>query len=198
MKSVWRQLLKKQISPGGIEELDSSQLLSTWGLPKDGHSVQDQACAAFYIHALTECSSGRPFGTKADADALAEPYYSAARVCRDMLTFPPYPSDDEARALETAANYIEKRIRWQHEHLLESPYTVGQRTNRVRGFSNRERGLVRALALEVHKIFGGYLYQTISTVANVALDLKGRQQIDKSDAVDWCRGLNKHRSLKAS
>jgi hypothetical protein len=115
-----------------------------------------------------------------------------------MLMAPPFPSGEEARALELAAEYIENRIRWQHEHLLKSPYTVGQRTNRKRGSGNRERGLVRRLAVEAHRIFGSYLYGTISTVVNVALGLKGREQIRKSEAVDWCRGLNKRASLKVS
>ncbi|MCW5686318.1 MAG: hypothetical protein KIT85_18130 [Pseudolabrys sp.] len=200
MKSVWRQLLKQNVEASVISTLRGYQRLRSYDLPERDFTTQQQACSAFYAYTVIECTSKRTIGVRADADLLAEHYLAAARITRGFATeFRHFVSPDEALALDIAADCIEREIKWQHTHLLASPYIVGQRTNRVRSFKNLERATVRVLAVELHRLFGSYLLQTVGTVATVALDLK--KQISKSDAKHWCahldRGANKGMTKKA-
>lgn len=197
MKSVWRQLLKRNVEPNAISTLQGYQRLRSYDLPEHHFIIQQHACAAFYAYTVVECSSKRTIGIRADADGLAEQYLSAVRTLRGFAAeFRHFVSPDEALALELAANCIERETKWQHAHLLASPYIVGQRTNQVRSFGNLERATVRALAVELHRIFGSYLLQTVGTVATVALNLKN--QISKSDAKHWCADLDRSANKGAS
>lgn len=198
MVAVWRELRRIKVRPAAISRLKPYQRLRTWEISDAGVSLNEQACAAlFAFSAFNFSNSPRTIGTRSQAEALAALDFDAAEVCRRLACEAP-PLSPERRALEVAAEFIKNHTRWKLEHLLSSPYTIGDRSSRPDNNDSKgqklgpgarveARGRVRALAAETHAIFGQYLYGTVATVATVALQID--PTISKQDVRNWCSDL---------
>ena len=183
MKSVWSELLSEDVTADAIPR---RLRMSNWGLSERGVSLQEQACVALFAYVAIEFSLPRPAGTLRDADALAAPYLSAARICRELIHEAPHPSPEEKWALELAAAYIDEWTSWQLNQLKASPYTIGQRSNERKGrpfrsFSNITRGRVRDLKEMAEAIFPALRPGIIATIASVALG----EEISSKSVNNW-------------
>jgi hypothetical protein len=184
MESVWPMLLRTSVTPDAIARLPDDQRMGHWDLADRGSSLQEQACFALFAFAVTEFSLARPTGTQREADARAAPYFAAADMCRAIVHQAPFPSPDEKKALELSASYIENWTDWQLNHLKNSPYTVGERSNQNRGFDNNTRARVRALAMATHAIFNKPMRRVVATITMVALGTD--KEITPRSVINWC------------
>jgi hypothetical protein len=195
---VWQKLLRIDITPEAIARLPDDRRLKHWGFPEERISSSEQACLALFTDTVVEFALNRltptghdvrPAGTSRDTEKFAAPYFAAARVCKGLMHQPPLPSPEQKATLEAAANYVESWTRWQLEH-QEKAYLVGERTNQNRGFDNKVRARVRALAATVETIFGKPLHRTVAMIANAALvPLKtndGREgKLTDREVINW-------------
>lgn len=191
MRNVW-QTLRKQAKkthdgramadrladlPSSLRLEDASSL---------GVSLPDQACAAFYALVVTELGIPKRAATRSNIAAMAEPWHSAAELCKAAIHLPGRPGREPelARALETAAAYLDKSGRYiKEQSQKESPYTI-KRSSRARG-DDTTRGRVRALAMGAKAIFGSYEYGSVATVASVAL----QTNVSAKSVENWCEDL---------
>jgi hypothetical protein len=180
MKSVWRELRRAKARRDRLDQLPSWQRLQTWEINLDV-SVEDEAHAAFIAFVIVEFGSSRTVCTRAEAEELSTRYI--VPLC--------------AAAREAAASENEilldraKFYEWQRDHLLRSPYCIGDRRCRRRLCNwefgdNLARGRVRALAAWTRRVWGQPLYGTIAKVASVALETK----IARKSVINWCHDLS--------
>ncbi len=184
MKDIWPALLRIAKEEVGIDGIGNWQRLTTWGIFDQGVSRQEQACAALFAYAVVEFSGERVVGTRSDFDQFAKESLSAAELCRAAIERDGRPRIDPAlaAALKVVADYFEEQ--GQRRLQSGSPYVV-ERSSRARG-EDVKRGRVRALALEMHRLFGSFRYGTTATIAMVALE---GSKISARDVENWCSKL---------
>ena len=150
MKPVWNELKKANVEREAIDKLKSRQCLSTYGIPTrilallpvgspNRISLQDEALAAFFVAAVIELSFDRPIWTRSQ---IAK---SVSRAIIDNK--PDHPLADPER--------------WSSAYIVD-------RSSKARG-NDEHRCRLRALAYEMHKIYGSFNYGTVANVATVAL-----------------------------
>ncbi len=180
MKEVWRILRRAKVSQQTINALPGwRRLAETQGVP-----LEDQACAAFFAYAVMELSNRREIGTRSQFDAFARPWFAAAELCRWVTENEPRVRIDPefAQSIARVGVYFEDEGRSREQK--GSPYVL----ERSSGQRNDDgvRGRVRALATEMHKMFGHFFYRTVATVAMIAMQV---DDIDEHKVRNWCSDL---------
>lgn len=186
MEAVWRVLQRTEARKSGFDSVDSFQRLRSWGIPEDGLSLQQLACAALFAFAAWELNSPKPVITHEKIGDLTKRCLDAARLCRspDFNLLPMTPKLSEA--LSIVGQYFENNAQmWEKR---TSPYIIG-RSSGTRGTPGEDetRIHVRVLASETRRLFGSFLYGTVATIATVGLEIK--PAIKEKSVQNWCSGL---------
>jgi hypothetical protein len=193
MESVWRQLRRRQVARDVARRFDENERLSSYNLSERRVSANERACAAFFICVASRIGSLSPrkVWTLPQAKKQAAQWASAGELCRSIMDEPMFFK--QRAAASTMADFFEK-----HAESLEekgcfanldqrvAPYILG-RSSRRRG-DDIVRAHARAIAADVHRIFGAWLDGTVATVAAVAL---GRpQKISRKSMENWRKNLH--------
>jgi hypothetical protein len=181
MERVWLVLCRQPIIPGIVEKLALQLRLSTYNFILDEPaSPQDEAIAALFAFIVIEFGQqpaaglpaelaaklSRPHGSVADVKRIAKPYRDAAAICRSMISEEaPHPSPEQKRALEVAADYIDRWALWMSARAMNSPYFVGKRTGKL---GTELRSQFSTLTAAVYAIYGIRMPYTVATMTNVA------------------------------
>lgn len=185
MKAVWRVLQRTEARKSGFDSVDSFQRLRSWGIPEDGLSLQQLACAALFAFAAWELNSPKPVITHEKIEDLTKRCLDAARLCRspDFNLLPMTPKLSEA--LSIVGQYFENNAQmWEKK---TSPYIIGRSSGTRARVSDETRIHVRVLASETHRLFGSFLYGTVATVISVGLEIE--PAITAKRVENWCSGL---------
>lgn len=197
MKSVWVRLQRAKVAQDLIDKLPSRQRLSSFGIPTRKISLEEQACAALFVGAVIELSFNRTVLTRPQIKRWSAQWRATADVCRLIMDNEPGPRADLQlmKAFAIVENYLKDGA--QEMEQRNGPYVLpgssGKKPDddKLRGGRrDKLRGRVRALAREMHKIYGSFRYETVVEIANIAL--LPEPEIDKEDVRDWCASLSRH------
>jgi hypothetical protein len=190
MAAARRELLQRTPVENGLTRLPGWQRPPAWDLASA--SPREEAFAAVFMFALVECSQARSIGTRKDAEELAGRYFEAAHICRQVACERPA----ETQELVRVADVIDRHTRWQFERLLKSPYIIGVRSSGTRNKlryghrsedDDKARAYGRALAAQIHAIYGVFLYGTVAKIVTVALQTS--RPVTRRDVINWCADL---------
>jgi hypothetical protein len=204
MEGVWRTLktqAKKQVAEnaekfaGRLDALDSLWRMQTWDVSDLDVSLEEQACAAFFLIILVELGVPKSAVKDHDIRKEIERWRFAAGMCREALEVPHKGRLDRdlARALTTSAGYFEEWAKFIGTASKNSPHVIGRAgQNRAPGGEKDKsgddaiRGHVRAIAIATRDIFGSFLCGTVAKAASVALDRPTEKPITGKSVENWC------------
>jgi hypothetical protein len=180
MKLKWKYLRGRKVRPDVLAGFENRQRLETYDIRIKDVSPQDRACAAFFVYTVGELVNQRDIWTRQRAGQSAEPYLSAAKLCRREMHEPlPMVNAELATALSMTAQYLEDQAGLRQQN----PYIV-ERSSKARG-DDKVRALVRLLAAQAFTLWGSFLYGVIATVASIAFE----RTVSPRNVRNWCEGL---------
>jgi hypothetical protein len=196
MDPVWKSLKRAKVAQDSIDQLDDWQRLRAYDIPVSDMLVpiEDEACAAFFAGAVVELNLPRDVLMRSQIKERSERWLAAAGVCREIMDTEPRPKADPQLLrnfaivesyLKTGAAKMEQR---NNAYVLLESSGTKPRGDELQGRPRDElRVKVRALALEMHKIYGQFRYGTVAKVTNIALLLE--PEIKEKDVRNWCDHL---------
>jgi hypothetical protein len=155
--------------------------------PGERGAPNDEACAAFFVAAVTELTTHRrQLCTRAEIEAETHPWISPARwrdaleVIRSIRERESHAKTELLKAVLIMESHLEDGVRQRERH---DPYVLERSSGRRNDDVLRSK--VRRLAVETQKIFGKCQYRIIAKVVQVALDVN----INERTVRIWCAGL---------
>ena len=182
MKSVWQYLLRRA-QPVCSEIPDEFKLTAIFlGPSETSVSVQEQACALFFLHVVLELCGQWAATTRQEIENSVAPWRSAAEQCRSAIGClrSSAANRELVEALSLAAKHFEARAQVAGED-AHSPYTLKRRSGKPEDNTVR----VRALALISRGLYGSFQYGVLASVATVAL----QTNVTEKDVRNWCSDL---------
>jgi hypothetical protein len=204
MKVVWDYLMNAKVEQKGIDTLHPHERLKFYGI-EESVSLSEQACAGLFIHAAMQFSNPHtPIAwTMAQAGKMAEPFFSAAKLCQWIMSDPMFAGDREFVAaasimmpnLERYGRRLKEQGRLVEFGQHDSPFILKRgswqksKSEEAIMRDQKIRGQVRELAYFVRRLFGSSSYwdRPVAIIVTVALDLK--PPVPTKTVADWCRNL---------
>jgi hypothetical protein len=195
MKAVWKVLQNANVSEAGLDCVESFQQLRSWGIskydlplqdfPPPDFSLQDHACAALFAFAAWELNSPKPVVTRTKIEGSVKQYTDAANLCRSTTHYDYLHSAHPE--LDAALSIVGWFFRDQARKIeqMAGPHVI-KRSSKTRG-DDETRIHARALATEMHRLFGSFHCVTVATIATVGLGIE--PAVSAKSVENWCSSL---------
>ncbi len=194
METVWRFLLRQNVDQEAVAQhllFNDAGLPTTWDAEQT-FSPQQRAAAVFFVSVVGDLTGEPELIKHADADALAQPFLDAAKLCREMIrNAEGYQrgydeagqplSFDLAKALDVVADCLEYK---GNAALATNDPHVIKRSANERG-DDALRVKTRLVAATMFCLYGRRNLGLTATVVTVATGVK----IQKKDVENWCRHI---------